>query len=128
MPARPFYFRTGGVSFSPPGVDYAGKVAANLAELGIPHWRSSGKAWNALYPAFSLPDDYDVVFEPDAGMLAAARALALMVRARPQTAASGRGCSSRLRSGESISTGTAGRRDRSGRIRADRLIVSAGAG
>ena len=37
------YFRTGGVSFSPPGVDYAGKVAANLAELGIPHWRSSGE-------------------------------------------------------------------------------------
>ena len=55
------------------------KVAANLLEMEVPHWRSSGKAWNARYPAYSLPDDYDVVFEPDAGMLAAARAVALMV-------------------------------------------------
>jgi sarcosine oxidase len=73
------FFRTGGVSFSPRGVDYAAKVAANLAELEIPHWRSSGKEWNARYPAYSLPEDYDVVFEPGAGMLAAARALELMV-------------------------------------------------
>src|SRR5580692_2646130 len=43
------FFRTGGVSFSPPGVGYAAQVAANLEELGIPHWRSSGKAWNARY-------------------------------------------------------------------------------
>jgi sarcosine oxidase len=73
------FFRTGGVSFSPPCVDYAARVAANLKELGIPHWRSSGKAWNSRYRAYSLPGDYDVVFEPDAGMLSAARAVALMV-------------------------------------------------
>ena len=73
------YFRTGGVSFSPDGVDYVSQVAANLAELGVPHWRSSGQAWNARYPAYSLPETYDVVFEPDAGMVAAARAVALQV-------------------------------------------------
>src|SRR6516225_8093368 len=33
------YIRTGGVSFSPPGVDYASRVAASLAELDVPHWR-----------------------------------------------------------------------------------------
>src|SRR5262245_46588674 len=74
------YFRTGGVSFSPPGVDYVEKVAANLSEIGIPHRRSSGTDWNERYPAYSLPGDYDVVFEPDAGMLAAARAVAIMVQ------------------------------------------------
>src|SRR5437016_4385033 len=36
---EPLYIRTGGVSFSPPGVDYAARVAANLAELGVPCWR-----------------------------------------------------------------------------------------
>jgi sarcosine oxidase len=73
------FFRTGGVSFSPPGVDYAARVAANLKELDVPHWRSNGKAWNSRYNVYNLPVDYDVVFEPDAGMLAAARALAAMV-------------------------------------------------
>ena len=73
------YIRTGGVSFSPPGVDYAARVAANLQELGVPFWHSSGRDWNIRNPAFRVPHEYDVVFEPDAGMLAAARALALEI-------------------------------------------------
>jgi len=76
---EPLYIRTGGVSFSPPGVDYAARVAANLEELGVHHWRSSGQAWNLRHPAFALPEAYDVVFEPDAGMVAAARAVAVQV-------------------------------------------------
>jgi sarcosine oxidase len=73
------FIRTGGVSFSPSGVDYAGQVAANLKDLNVPHWRGSGKAWNQRNSAFALPADYDVVFEPDAGMLRASRAVALQV-------------------------------------------------
>jgi sarcosine oxidase len=73
------YIRTGGVSFSPPHVDYAARVAANLEELEVPHWRGSGRAWNQRHPVFALPEGYDVVFEPDAGMLRAARAVALQV-------------------------------------------------
>ena len=73
------YIRTGGVSFSPPQVDYAARVAASLLELEVPHWRGSGRAWNQRHRAFALPDRYDVVFEPDAGMLKAARAVALQV-------------------------------------------------
>lgn len=121
------YLRSGGVSFSPPSVDYAARVAANLFELGIPHWRSSGRAWNARYPVYSLPGDYDVVFEPDAGMLAAARAVAIQVEL------------ARLHGGDQtrVLDHTPVRRidlegDRpvvetdSLRITADRLIVSAG--
>jgi sarcosine oxidase len=74
------FIRTGGVSFSPPGVDYAARVAANLAELEVPCWRGSGRAWNDRHPAFALPDEYDVVFEPDAGLLRASRAVALQVQ------------------------------------------------
>jgi sarcosine oxidase len=74
------YIRTGGVSFSPPGVPYAGMVAASLRELDIPAWHGSGRDWNQRNSAFGLPDDYEVVFEPDAGMLRAARSVALMVK------------------------------------------------
>jgi sarcosine oxidase len=73
------YIRSGGVSFSPPGVGYAQQVAASLAELEVPHWQGSGEEWRKRHPVFTLPDRYDVVFEPDAGMLRAARALALQI-------------------------------------------------
>jgi sarcosine oxidase len=70
---RPFFLRTGGVSVSPAGVDYVGQVTANLAELGVAHRRMSGRELNRAVPAFGVAEDADVVFEPDAGMLAAAR-------------------------------------------------------
>ncbi|WP_165250717.1 N-methyl-L-tryptophan oxidase [Paludisphaera soli] len=76
---RSFYVRTGGVSFNPPGVGYADRVAANLAGLDVPHRRMTGDEWNAAQPAFSLPADYEAVFEPDAGMLAAAKAQEAMI-------------------------------------------------
>jgi sarcosine oxidase len=74
---RPVYFRTGGVSISPPGEDYSAQVAANLQAMNIPHRRMSGAEWNRLNPVFALPPSHDVVFEPDAGMLAASLALSL---------------------------------------------------
>ncbi len=74
------YIRTGGVSFSPLGVDYAGRVAASLEELGVPHWRGTGREFNARQPVFAIPHDADVVFEPDAGLLAASRAVAVQVK------------------------------------------------
>jgi sarcosine oxidase len=73
------YVRTGGVSFSPPGIDYAARVAGSLTDLSVPHWRGSGREWNERHSVFKLPDMYDVVFEPDAGMLLAARAVALQL-------------------------------------------------
>jgi len=73
------YIRTGGVSFSPPDVGYTAQVAKNLDDLGVPYWFGTGRAWNHLHPIFALPGPYDVAFEPDAGMLKAARAVALEV-------------------------------------------------
>jgi sarcosine oxidase len=75
----PLFIRTGGVSFSPPGVSYVEQVADNLRALDVPHRRMSGKDWNRANPAFGLPDEADVVFEPDAGMLTAAKAVATQV-------------------------------------------------
>jgi sarcosine oxidase len=84
------YVRTGGVSFCPPEVDYTARVAGSLTDLAVPHWRGSGRAWNERHSVFRLPDMYDVVFEPDAGMLRAARAVELQLemarlRGRGQT-------------------------------------------
>jgi len=73
------YVRTGGVSFCPPESDYVAQVSANLAAIGIPHRRMSGQELNRSIPAFEMPAAYDVVFEPDAGMLAASRAVATHV-------------------------------------------------
>jgi sarcosine oxidase len=122
------YIRTGGVSFSPPGVDYAARVAASLEELDVPHWQTSGREWSRRRPAFQLPDGYDVVFEPDAGMVAAARALEVQIeRARVHG-----GARTRI-----IEQTPVRRIDLDGphpivltdslRLIADRLIVSAGA-
>jgi sarcosine oxidase len=77
--AEPLYIRTGGVTFGPPGVDYVAQVAASLADLGVPHRRMNGRALNRAIRAFGVPDDTDVVFEPDAGLIAAAKAVAIEV-------------------------------------------------
>ena len=76
---QPLYIRTGGVSFCDQLEDYVSCVAANLSELGVPHRRLTGAEWNVANPAFALPPSHDVVFEPDAGMLAAAKAVALQI-------------------------------------------------
>jgi sarcosine oxidase len=75
----PLYLRTGGVSFSPPGVDYVAQVAASLAEIDVPHRRMTGEEWSRRNIAFGIPPKYDVVFEPDAGMIAASRAVGVML-------------------------------------------------
>ncbi|APW60883.1 N-methyl-L-tryptophan oxidase [Paludisphaera borealis] len=77
--ALPLFIRTGGVSFNPSSVSYVEQVAENLQALDVPHRRMSGKLWNEANPAFGLPADYDVVFEPDAGMLTASKAVATQI-------------------------------------------------
>ncbi len=72
---QPLYIRTGGVSFCPPNVDYVARVAGCLSELGVAHRRLGGAEFSRLLPQFRTPADFDVVFEPDAGMMAASRAL-----------------------------------------------------
>ena len=73
------YLRTGGVSLCPSRLDYVAQVAANLESIGIPHRRMTGTELRRAWPAFQVPDDTDVVFEPDAGMLAASRCVAVQI-------------------------------------------------
>jgi sarcosine oxidase len=73
------YLRTGGVSLSPPEVGYVAQVAASLESIGVPHRRMTGRELRRSFPQFEVHDDLDVVFEPDAGILAASRCVALQV-------------------------------------------------
>jgi sarcosine oxidase len=122
------YIRTGGVSFGPSEVGYVARVAQNLEAARIPHRRMSGAEWNAIHSQFGLPGDHDVVFEPDAGLLKAARALEVMVELSRQ-----------LGPATTVREQTVVRKvdleasrptlvlDGGDRIEADRLIVTAGA-
>ena len=119
------YIRTGGVSISPESVDYVERVAASLASIGVPHRRMTGREWNRCSPVFGLKATDDVVFEPDAGLLSASRAVALEVEL------------ARERGGEIIEGSPVRRIDLDGEfprlvfddrvLEADRLIVTAGA-
>jgi sarcosine oxidase len=122
------YIRTGGVSFSPEGVDYASRVAASLEELGVPHWRGTGREFRGRHPAFSLPDRDEVVFEPDAGLIAASRALAVQVELARWHGGAGATVLDRtpVRSLDLAGNHPVAVTD-SARIVADRLIVTAGA-
>lgn len=76
---KPLYIRTGGISFGPVSNGYCAAVAANLAEIGVPHRRLSAREVAIDCPVFRLPQGFDAVFEPDAGMIAAERAVAAQI-------------------------------------------------
>jgi sarcosine oxidase len=70
------FTRTGGLSFCTPGVPYVAQVVHNLEAVGVPHRRMTGAECARCLPPFAPPVDWDVVFEPDAGMIHADRAVA----------------------------------------------------
>lgn len=73
------YTRTGGVSLCPPELDYVARVAACLKALGVGHRRMRGADLRRTAPPFEVPDDEDVVFEPEIGILSAGRIVRLQV-------------------------------------------------
>jgi sarcosine oxidase len=122
------YLRTGGVSVCPPGVDYVSRVASSLEAIGVPHRRMTGRELRRSLSVFEVPDDCDAVFEPDAGMIAAARAVRLQVELARQLG----GDRTRVLEGCPVRTidldgGKPAVLTDAHRIVADRLIVTAGA-
>lgn len=73
------YLRCGGVTLCPPDTDHVERVSANLETLGVPHRRMTGHELHHIHHAFHVPTDCDVVFEPDAGIVAASRAVTLQI-------------------------------------------------
>ena len=81
------YVRTGGVSISPESVDYVEQVTNSMAAIDVPHRRMGDRDWNRCLPEFGLKDKDDVVFELDAGLISAARAIAVQVELARQRGA-----------------------------------------
>ena len=74
------YIRTGGVSFSPPRRRLCGPGRRQPRRAGRSPLAVVGPSLErSATRLIRCPETYDVVFEPDAGMLAAARAVALQV-------------------------------------------------
>lgn len=121
------YLRTGGVSFGPAEVGYVARVASNLEQFRIPHRRMSGAEWNGVHAAFRLPVDHDVVFEPDAGMLKAARALEVEVELARQLGPMTRVLERTPVRRVDLDAARPTLVTDDGTIEADRLIVTAGA-
>ena len=76
---QPLYVRTGGVSICPESEDYVERVAGSLTSIDVPHRRMTGRDWNSCSTVFGVSPTDDVVFEPDAGILSASRAISLQV-------------------------------------------------
>jgi sarcosine oxidase len=121
---RQLLFTTGNLEGGLPDGDVvAGAVHA--AELhGLPHEVLTGDEVGRRWPAYNLPSDHRVLFQPDGGFLASEECIVSHVRQ-----ALGRGAEIHWReavgSWEPIQDGVAVQTDRA-RYEADRLVVCAG--
>lgn len=117
--------RTGGLDLGTLGEGELDPIEAALTAAGSPVERLSAEEVRRRFPAFALGDDREALFSPDAGILAATRAVATLLRD-----AAGEGAELRERTAvtdlalhdDGVEVATSG-----GRYAADRLVVAAGA-
>jgi|JRYE01.1.fsa_nt_gb sarcosine oxidase len=73
-------FRTGGLDIGDAGSLDLKVVASALEGAGRPAEVLTGHEASSRFPAFALGEEHEVVYQPDAGVLAASRAVATMQR------------------------------------------------
>lgn len=74
------YVRTGGIDFAPPGEPLFGEMVEALTACGIDHVVLNASEARELFPQFQFDDDMDVLYQRDAGILRASRAVQAHVR------------------------------------------------
>ena len=72
------YTRTGGLDFAACGDDTLAALKRSASEVGIPHEVLTPQQVNARFPGLRLPEGYEAVYHPDAGVLAASKAVAML--------------------------------------------------
>jgi sarcosine oxidase len=72
---------TGIVEAGRPGSPMVAASLASAVEHGLAHEILSPRQVTARFPAFDLPDDWDCVFQPDAGFLEPEKAIGLYLKA-----------------------------------------------
>ena len=70
---------TGAIEASYPGAALVVESWRSATEHNLRSERLSAREANARFPAFDLPDDWDVIFQPDAGALFPEKAIRLFV-------------------------------------------------
>lgn len=119
------YLRCGGLELSSPGGDHARSARQSAEDHTIPFEWLTPEEGRARWPQVAIPDDWDVLFSPEAGLVLTEPALRGMM-----AGATRRGVE--LREGEQALSwaadgdGVRVRTDK-GEYTGDRLIVSAGA-
>lgn len=73
-------FKTGGVDIGETGSQVLRVLAKALADAGRPASLLSGHELSSRFPAFALDADFEALYQEDAGVLAADRAVATMQR------------------------------------------------
>jgi len=77
---RPVFTTTGILETGYPGSTLVRDTLASAVLHNLPHEVLSGRMASQRFPAFDLPDDWEAVFQPDAGILAADLAIRLHVQ------------------------------------------------
>jgi sarcosine oxidase len=126
LDGRQLLFTTGNLEGGLPdgGVIEGAVVAAELHDL--PHEVLSGAEASRRWPAYHLPDDFRVLFQPDGGFVASEDSILAHVRGALANGAEIHWRESVLEWGPSTEGGVWVQTDR-GRYEADRLVISAGA-
>jgi sarcosine oxidase len=117
--------RTGGLDLGVAGGGGLDAIEAALRGEGRPVERLTGGEVRERFPAFAFGDDVEALYQPDAGILPATRAVAALLR----TAAAA-GAELRDREGAAVVHPTSAGVEvvtEAGRYAADRLVVAAGA-
>ena len=70
---------TGILEIGHPGSDLVRGTLDSIRQHDLPHELLTGRQASRRFPAFALPDDWEGVFQPDAGVLAADHAMRLHV-------------------------------------------------
>ncbi|MBK8026212.1 MAG: N-methyl-L-tryptophan oxidase [Chloroflexi bacterium] len=75
-----FYVRTGGIDFASPAEPLFTAMRRTLLATGIPHEVISAQEAAHRFPQFRLDDSFEVLYQADAGVLRASKAVRAFVR------------------------------------------------
>ncbi|MCU0512720.1 MAG: N-methyl-L-tryptophan oxidase [Anaerolineae bacterium] len=78
------YYKTGGLNFGAPDHPSMRDTLHSVQRMKIPHEVLTPQETRARYPQFTIPEAMQVIFEPESGILTAARCVAAHLRLAQQ--------------------------------------------